>query len=182
MPTGGLKSRVSRNLNPKLSLQLREDFLDCYEQFCSSVETAMVPIPERELEPLGKYGTNVALLISGGPSLTGGGKGDRTEIAKTVDLILNCRYEGTRTRNGREEAVMTFVGKVKGRSKGTERAKGDVTGKYGVDVEGGFVSLVHIRVATEIEAPGGEFRIGFAVEVDADRRPGNPLNISQPRK
>jgi S1-C subfamily serine protease len=180
---GGLKSRVSRTLNPKLPIQLRADYLDVYEQFCDSMEAAMMPIPSRDLEPLAKYDATVALLVSGGPSISGGaGKGDRTEIAKTVDLKLRCTYQGKRTRNDREEAVVTFVGQVKGRSKGTEKAKGDVTGKYAVDIEGGFVSLVQIRVFTEIELPGGAGRLSFTLDVDADRGPGNPLKIPPPRK
>jgi len=103
-------------------------------------------------------------------------------VAKTVDLLLACTYEGTRTLNGREEALTTFVGRVKGRSKGTENAKGDVTGKYAVDVAGGFVSLVKINVTTEMEGPGGEFRFTYALDVDMDRQPGNPLNIPVPTK
>jgi len=179
---GGLKSRVSRTLNPKLPIQLRADYLDCYEQFCDSMEAVMMPIPSRDLEPLAEYDATVALLVSGGPSIGGGsGKGDRTEIAKTVDLKLRCTYQGMRTRSDREEAVVTFAGQVKGRSKGTEKAKGDVTGKYAVDIEGGFVSLVQIRVFTEIELPGGG-RLTFTLDVDADRGPGNPLKIPPPRK
>jgi S1-C subfamily serine protease len=180
---GSLISRVSRNVNPKLPLQLREDFLGCYEQFCSAMEAVMVPIPDRELQPLSKYQATVALLVNGGPSVSGStGKGDKTEVAKTVDLKLVCTYEGKRTRNGREEALVSFVGQVKGRSKGTEQARGDVTGKYAIDVEGGYVSLVQIRVSSEIEGPGGEYRLAFAIEVDLDRRPGNPLNIAPPKK
>jgi hypothetical protein len=180
---GGLKSRVSRNLNPKLPFDLRADYLDCYEQFCGSLEAVMMPIPSRDLEPLAKYDATVALLVSGGPSISGSsGKGDKTEVAKTVDLKLRCTYEGKRARQGREEAVMTFVGQVKGRSKGTEKARGDVAGKYAVDIEGGFVSLVQIHVVTEIELPGGDGRLTFTLDVDADRGPGNPLSIPPPRK
>jgi hypothetical protein len=184
LPTAAMKSRISRNLNPKLPIQLRLDFLGCFEQFCSSMEAAMVPIPDRELAPLAKYRTNVALLIGGGPKVGDGGgkKGDSTVIAKTVDLDLLCTYEGARKRNGREEALMTFVGQVKPRSKGTERAKGDVTGKYAVDVDGGFVSMVQIKVSTEIESPDGDFRMTTSLAVDVDRRPGNPLKIPPPRK
>jgi len=120
---------------------------------------------------------------TGGPSIGGSsGKGDKSEVAKTVDLKIHCTYEGKRTRHGRDEAVMTFVGQVKGRSKGTEKARGDVAGKYAVDIEGGFVSLVQIHVVTEIELPGGDGRLTFTLDVDADRGPGNPLNIPPPRK
>ena len=173
---------MSRTLNPQLSIQLRADYLDWSGGFCGSMEAVMMPIPSRDLEPLAKYDATVALLVSGGPSIGGGsGKGDRTEVGKTVDLKLRCTYQGQRMRNDREEAVVTFVGQVMGRSKGTEKAMGDVTGKYAVDLGGGFVSLVQIRVFTEIELPGGG-RLTFTLDVDADREPGNPLKIPPPRK
>jgi hypothetical protein len=56
-----------------------------------------------------------------------------------------------------------------------------VTGKYAVDIEGGFVSLVQIRVFTEIELPGGG-NLTATLDVDADRGLGNPLKTPPPRK
>jgi hypothetical protein len=176
--SGGLKSRVSRNVNPKLLIALRKDFLECFTQVCSSLEAVMLPIPNRTLEPQGKFATNIALLL-GGPDISGQQKSGLV-TAKTIDLQLTCTYEGTRTRNEREEAVVTVAGRVKGRSKGTEGAKGDVVGKFSIDLAGGFVSLAQLKITTEIEAPGGEFRLTYALDVDLERQPGNPLDIKLP--
>src|SRR5262249_51529945 len=89
--SGGLKSRVSRNVNPKLPIALRKDFLECFTQFCSSMEAVMLPIPNRTLKPQGKFNTNIALLL-GGPDISGAKKVG-TVISKTVDLQLTCTYE-----------------------------------------------------------------------------------------
>jgi hypothetical protein len=195
----GLKSRISRNVNPKLDIELREDYASSFSQLCTSLEAAMLPIPARTFEPLEKYTTNVALLVGGavnkpapppppkgGPAPKGAPapkgvpapKGGEV-VTKTIDLNCECTYEGTRTRNNRTEALFTVVGQVKGRSKGTERAKGDVTGKFGVDLEGGFVSLAQIKIFTEIEI-GGDMRFSYSIDVDLDRQPGNPLKIQPP--
>jgi hypothetical protein len=176
--SGGLKSRVSRNVNPKLPIALRKDFQGCFTQVCSSLEAVMLPIPNNTLAPQGKFTTNIALLL-GGPDISGQQKSG-TVVSKTIDLQLVCTHEGTRTRNEREEAVVSVVGRVKGRSKGTEGAKGDVSGKFGIDLAGGFVSFGQLKITTEIEAPGGEFRLTYALDVDLERRPGNPLNIQLP--
>ena len=136
----------------------------------------MLPVPSRDLEPLQTFDTKIALIL-GSPNI---GKGSGEVIAKTVDLVLNCTYEGTRVRNKREEALITVLGQVKGRSKGTERAKGDVAGRFAIDVEAGFVSLAQIKISTEIEGTGSDFRMTFALDVDLDRQPGNPLNIPPP--
>jgi hypothetical protein len=176
--TGGLKSRVSRNVNPKLPIALRQDFAGCFSQLCTSLEAVMLPLPNRGMAPQGKFTTNIALLL-GGPDVSGKQKGGQT-VAKTIDLQLTCTYEGTRTRDEREEAVVTVAGQVKGRSKGTESAKGDVAGKFAVDLAGGFVSLAKLKITTEIEAPGGDVRLTYVVDVDLERQPGNPLNIKLP--
>ena len=117
------------------------------------------------------------------PNITGANKGDTRVTAKTVDLVLTCTYEGTRVRNGREEAVLRVVGRVQGRSKVTEAAKGDVAGQFGVDVRGGFVSHAQLKITTELESRGGEARLTYATEVELDRQPGNPLRIApQPKR
>ena len=158
-PAASVKSRISRVLNPKMNAKLKEDYLGCFTQFCNSMEASMIPIPKRELEPLGKYTARVTLIVGSVPDPVAEAKGDGNRVAKTVDLALVCTYQGARIRNGREEALMTFVGQVKPRSKGTEKAKGDVVGKYAVDVEAGFASLVQpLKVFSEIESPGGEIR------------------------
>ena len=182
-PEAGLKSRISRNLNPKLDIQLRGDYTSSFSQLCTALETTMLPIPNKKFEPLEKYKTNVALLVGGSAGKSGPQPKGGETITRTVDLNCECTYEGTRIRNNRSEALFTVVGQVKGRSKGTERAKGDVTGKFGIDVEGGFVSLAQIKILTTIEAPGGDMRLSFAIDTELDRQPGNPLKIApQPER
>jgi hypothetical protein len=173
--SGGLKSRVSRLVNPKLPLALRSDFQSSFTQVCSSLEAVMLPIPNLTLQPQGVFTTKIALLV-GGPDISGKQKAGTT-VSKTIDLMLTCTYEGTRRRNDRDEAVVTVAGRVVGRSKGTERAKGDVSGKFGIDLAGGFVSMGQLKIASEIEDPGGQYRLIYALDVNLDRRPGNPLNI-----
>jgi hypothetical protein len=135
----------------------------------------MLRLPKRKLEPMEKFDTKIALLVGKAPA-----KGEA--ISKTVDMALNCTYVGTRKRNMRSEAVVALTGEIKGRSKGTERAKGHIVGKMGVDVDGGFVSFAQLKIITEIESPSGDARFTFALEVDLDRQPGNTHGVKFPVK
>jgi len=112
-PDAGLLNRVSKNINPKVPFDLRRDFLQFFSQMCSSLECTMLPIPNRPLDPQVKWNTNIALLRrqsrrrpQQGPTVRGS--------PKTIDLQLVCTYEGTRMRNGREEAMITVVARSRG--------------------------------------------------------------------
>jgi len=73
--------------------------------------------------------------------------------------------------NGREEAMITVVGQVKGgpRERSGPRATSPAIRRRR---RGRFVSLAQIRVATEIESPGGESRLTIALDVNVDRQAG----------
>jgi hypothetical protein len=176
-PDAGFKSRISRNVNPKLPAELRSHFDDFFRQMCTSLEATMLPLPKRQLEPMQSFDAKIALIVGKSPQ---GVKGE--VVSKTVDMVLTCSYVGTRVRNKRPEALVTVTGEIKGRSKGTERAKGDIIGKLGIDVDGGFVSYAQMKIISEIEAPGGDARFTYALEIDLDRQPGNVHGVKVPVK
>ena len=141
-----------------------------YTQLCNSLEAMMLPIPNRMLQPKGVFETNIPLIV---------GVGDSPK-PKVVDLLLICTYEGTRQRNQRSEALILVAGEIKGRSAETKDFSGYVTGKFGFDTAGGFISLAQIKLLTEDEAPGGNVQFSYTLEVALDRQAGNPMNIPLP--
>jgi hypothetical protein len=57
-----------------------------------------------------------------------------------------------------------------------------VTGKFGIDIEGGFVSHAQMKIITEIESPGGDAFFTFGLDVELERQPGNIHNVKVPVK
>src|SRR5439155_22362805 len=98
--TNKLRSRTDINLNTKLPLSLREDVADYSDQICNGYEAANMVMPNRQLQPQESWPIQVPMLFKSGAK--------KSEIA---DLVLNCTYDGVRTQQDRQEALVTVNGR-----------------------------------------------------------------------
>jgi hypothetical protein len=168
--TGSLKKRMTRALNPNLPPDLKKEYQGKLAQLGNSIEAAMVPMPNRLVQPLETFAAKVPVLI--GAASTG-------KKTKEADLELTCTYQGTRMRNQREEAIIKVVGQLKGRGTDAKKTTGAVSGKLGFDLTGGFISLAQLKIDSKLDL-GGEVRRSIVFDIDLDRKAGNPLNIQLP--
>jgi predicted Zn finger-like uncharacterized protein len=138
-------------------------------------EATTFRMPNRVVQPMEKFASKSSMMLrSTGPKRPG-------QKATIVDLMLTCTYEGTRMRNGREEALITVAGNMEGRDNLKGKLDGNITGKIGFDLAGGFISLAKIKIAadTDENIPGlGSLTQSIAQDIDLDRAPGNPLNLA----
>jgi predicted Zn finger-like uncharacterized protein len=158
-------------------------------------EATQFKIPNRMVQPQETFAaqSTMAMRASQQQAPPPKGKGPKVPpkmpppTTYIVDLKMNFTLQGVHTRNGREEATLTVVGTLESRKiKG--KTLGDITGKIGFDVAGGFVSSAKLRIFAESEdhVPGvGTFRDTFIQDIDLDRAAGNlkqlALRVDPPR-
>src|SRR5262249_46393573 len=138
-------------------------------------EAATIKMPNRTVQPAETFPSKSSMMMrTNGPKIPG-------RPATIVDLMLNCTYEGTRMRNGREEAVITVAGNLQGRQDLKGRVDGVITGKVGFDLASGFIAMANIKIVAENEdqIPGlGSIRQTTTQVISVDRVPGNPMNLA----
>ncbi|QVL32474.1 trypsin-like peptidase domain-containing protein [Telmatocola sphagniphila] len=166
--TNKLRERTEVNLNPRLSADLREAVTEYRTQIYNAYEAATFTLPNRKLSARESWPVKVPLLLK-----TGG----KSEV---VDLVLNCTLEGVRPVEGSPQAVVTFEGQVKGRTK-KEGLDGQVTGRFGLHLNRGYISFAKMTIGSEFSAPGSDVQLALAFDIDLTRAEGNPGNIVLPK-
>ena len=95
--------------------------------------------------------------------------------------MLTSTYQGCRTLQGRDEAVIRVTGELERHSTKQEfkdRSKDRVTGVGIFDVAGGFFRKLTIFICAEAEVEGA--LLGRCMEFDLERTPGNSLGLTMP--
>ncbi|MSQ95083.1 MAG: serine protease [Gemmataceae bacterium] len=134
-------------------------------------EATQFKMPNRVVQPQEEFQSKSTMMLR---TSNAKGPGQRATI---VDLNLTCTHQGVRTRNGRQEAVITIVGVMDGRME----LKGKIGGKMTFDIAVGFVSSAQVKIVAENEEtiPGvGPIQEISAQEIDLERVPGNPKNLA----
>lgn len=104
-----------------------------------SLDALSVPLPGREVRPLETWKSSRPLPID---------KGSRFEYGV---LDLTFTYLGTRNRNGKDEAVISIDGTVRGAPGKDAQMGGKATGLALVDLATGQVSQTETRVTLEVD-------------------------------
>ena len=165
--TNKLRERTDINLNPKLPFQLRAQVGEYYNQICNGYEAVNLIMPNRSLQAQETWPTMLPMLLK---------TGKKSEV---VDLVLNCTYEGSRTRGDRQEAVISVRGRVQGRNNFQKLVDGNVAGKFAFDLAGGFIASARLAITSEVSL-FGDLQVIGVFDVNLSRAPGNPLNIALP--
>jgi S1-C subfamily serine protease len=148
----------------------RDTVENMYENVCNTFETTTLPFPNRAVRPLESWPARVPMLV-------------RVEGKRQIhDLHLTCTYEGVRTASGRPEALLALSGVVKGRGPGADDVLGLVKGQALVDVDGGFLSRVQVRVDSEVEIEEKGLRALVSQESVLSCSEGNSLGIKAATK
>jgi S1-C subfamily serine protease len=122
----------------------REDVLDLHDQVQASLKAITVILPGREVKA-GESWTAVRPLV-----LFTEGKGELGA------MVVTYTYLGSRTRNGREEALIRISGAVRGR-KGRELTVGGKADGFALlDLASGQISLAKVVVNIDLDLKFGK--------------------------
>jgi hypothetical protein len=137
----------------------RADVLDLHDQISQSLEAVAVPLPNRTLQARESWTEIRPLPLE---------VGDKADAAV---LEMTYTYEGTRTRNGRQESAIRVSGTLKG-AKGQElRFGGRADGRAVYDVALGRVTISSLNVTFDMNSTGPRgLRAVGTLEVRMDRK------------
>jgi len=161
-----IKARSDTNLNRALPAATRFEVEDSYSMICRAIEAATIGMPNRTVKAGDTFPLQSPMMIKSGKK------------PLVVDLDMIGTMQGTRKRGDRQEALVSLVGKVKGRDELSSRVGGDITGKLAFDIAGGFLSQVQLRIGSEVESQGNSLVTSF--DVNVARVAGNPDGLPQP--
>src|SRR6185312_2699093 len=148
--TNATAGYVAVSLNPNNPLR---ELVDEYNGMVHNpFEATAFQMPNRLVQPMENFASKSTMMMRD----SGVKKPGDRRPATIVDLMLNCTYEGVRVRAGRDEAVITVTGNMQGRNEMIGKVQGNITGKIGFDLAGGFVSSAKIKIAADHdeEVPG----------------------------
>ena len=104
---------------------------------------------------------------------------------EVIDLVVNCTFQGTRTRDSRTEGVITLSGAGQKRASKTGAGGGntgaEITGRIGFDVNAGFISFARVKISYDLGMGPDGSQAADSLDIDLDRQAGNPLNIPMPK-
>jgi S1-C subfamily serine protease/DNA-directed RNA polymerase subunit RPC12/RpoP len=163
--TNQMRERGDRNLNPNLPLLLRQQVNTYHEMITKGYELGTIILPNRQLQPQQTYRCQVPMIFF----KTG-------KTATLVDLDLTCRYEGTRTRNGQPEALVSVSGQLVGRDELRGKADGKIAGKFTFHLGDGYITSAKMTITAE-QSLAKDTQFVATFDVDLSRAPGNPLNL-----
>ena len=165
-PTSKVRKRDYRQIGPDVPMGLREPVLNQQLAIGTAYEAALVPLPNRVVQPAETWKTSVPVMMR-----------DKQKTAE-VQLVLTNTYEGILTQGSRSEAVITLTGKLQARDQNFKRFEGEVTGKIGFDVAGGYISSAEVKLNTP---DGSDKDFTYTLDIDLKRSAGNPLKIQLPQ-
>ncbi len=191
--TNGIVGFTTVFLTPKSPKYYLKDAVQGLNNFVQNpYEATQIKMPNRVVQPMEVFPAQSTMARRSRPQQQPApppvkGKGPPKvapppsgPVTNIVDLKMNLTYQGVCMRNGREEAILTVVGTLESRKiKG--RSLGDITGKIGFDIAGGFVSSAKLKIFAESEEtiPGlGTFRDSESTDINLDRAAGNLKNLA----
>jgi predicted Zn finger-like uncharacterized protein len=165
-PTSKVRNRDYRQPGPDVPMVLREQVLNQQFAIGTAYEAVLAPLPNRVVQPAETWQTTVPVMMR-----------DKQKTAE-VQLALTNTYEGILTKGARSEAIITLTGKLQARDQNFKRFEGEVTGKIGFDVAGGFISFAEVK----LNSPDGSDKdFTYTLDIDLKRSAGNPLKIQLPQ-
>ncbi|MBI3410066.1 MAG: trypsin-like peptidase domain-containing protein [Planctomycetes bacterium] len=170
--TNKVIDREDTEVSASVPEQIRKLIRYFYGDICNVYEAGCItmPPPNRALKAGDTWQATMPMIIN---------LGDRVE---TDDLALICTYEGTRTKEGRNEALASLVGRLHGRGVMKNLIDGKVSGKMTFDLSGGFVSHAKMAIITEADIPESDLRVVGAFDIEVKRSLGNPKNLQIPQQ
>jgi hypothetical protein len=137
---------VRRNnvLTPRLPPAIKQPTLELHEILFAKLDAVNVPLPGRELTPGTSWAAARPL-----PIVTG-------EKADVTVLEMTYTYQGIRVRDGKQEAVIDLIGKLKGGRGMEQRYGGTAEGRAVYDVESG--QILQSQLAVRFDADEGGSR------------------------
>jgi S1-C subfamily serine protease len=140
-------------------------------------EATTFRMPNRVVQPMENFPSKSSMMMRSGGVKKPGDKRQAT----IVDLMFNCTFEGVRVKGGREEAVITVVGNMQGRLQMAGKVQGQITGKIGFDIAGGFVSFAKLKIIADRDEdiPGiGLLQQSMLQNIEVERLPGNMRGLA----
>jgi predicted Zn finger-like uncharacterized protein len=165
-PTSKVRKRDPRQPGPDVPMGLRESVLSQQFAIGTAYEAALAPLPNRVVQPEETWQTSVPVMMR-----------DKQKTAE-VHLMLKNTYEGLLSKGNRSEAVITLTGKLQARDQVFKRFEGEVVGKIGFDVAGGYISSAELKLSTP---DGSDKDFTYTLDIDLKRSAGNPLKIQLPQ-
>jgi S1-C subfamily serine protease len=142
---------------PRLPPRDRADVLDLHEQISQSLEAVAIPLPNRTLQARESWTELRPLPL------------EVVDKADAAVLEMTYTYEGTRTRNGRQESAIRVSGTLKGVQGQELRFGGRADGRAVYDVALGRVTISSLTVTFDMNAARGIRAVG-TLEVRMDRK------------
>ncbi len=168
--TNKLRERSSTELTARVSPVLREEVNNYVAQFCNTYEAANFVLPNRKMNPRATWVVQQPMLI-------------KTKAKPiVVDLVMTCRYEGTRGKSEEKEAVVSFEGMVQGRNELKDSVGGQIEGKFVFSPRLGFISDVKMKISSEASVPGAGYFFNWEFDIDMVRSAGNARGIELPKR
>lgn len=165
--TNKLQSFAGKILNPKIPTDVRTRSEDYFVEISLAYQAANFIMPNRELRPGDSWQVQLPLMF-------------KTEAgAETVDLVVDCRYEGQRLDEGRSDALVLFDGRLQGRGARKDTTGGVAKGRLTFDVGRGFISTVKMTIMTEAVV-SGTIHVLRLFSFELARSAGNPQKLQLP--
>jgi S1-C subfamily serine protease len=161
--TGKFLERNTPKLKPEVPQKDKDTLEMLMTRFCNANEEVLIYMPNRQVNPMESWQARLPTIVGKRPKL------------KVLDIELTCTYEGCRSTNGRNEAFISLVGAIKSRDKKSNDPLGRVVGRAMLDLEGGFLSQVNMRLSTELDV--GPVQLVVSEDISLTRVPGNTEGI-----
>ncbi|MBI1833111.1 MAG: trypsin-like peptidase domain-containing protein [Planctomycetes bacterium] len=165
---GKVKARDYRKIAPDVSKEIRDAAIEHLVQIGQAHELAMMPFPNRQVQPGENWNAPVSIVVMNKNSKFG-----------SINFLMNCTYEGLLTKGDKQEAVVTVNAKLRSADPDFRFFDSDLAGAVGVDMSGGFVSSGKLKLTALADAgkPGL-----FSLEVELTRTAGNSRNLQLPQE
>lgn len=159
---GALKQRTNPNLGSTFSAQKRREFAQLVQYIANAYEDTCLPMPNRLLQPRETWEAVVRLTPGAGPA-----NGE-------LELRVNCTYEGRRTIQDDNQAVITVAGVLWGEVP-VRPIGGVFTGRVYFSIDKGHATRADFKL--EHEFGRGNMFTSRIIEVSLTRALGNSLGI-----
>ena len=163
--TGHLRGHNAMPPAPGGSEAVYLEAVELIDALVNGFEGSCVAVADRLVQPRETWQARVPLLLVGGTS------------RDTLDLNLQCEFDGVRVTETSRFAVIRVKGTVAPRKFKSAKG-GTVTGTFTVDLDNGYIAASSIRTASELTDGGGNV-IHIVSDTILSREPGNIHNIAR---
>ncbi len=151
---------------PSVEMQIRyAEADDMASMFNATYQLACLSVPNREVDALQVWDEKIALMLGGG----------NTKKKTTIDLFMKYTYEGSRTVNGKTEAVISIAGEVERRNApkdAARRPKSRIIGRGSFDPVSGYFSKLKLAIRDDADS------VSWIFEVNLTRTTGNVYGVA----